>query len=57
MFDSQLLGRVICGNYIDYNLILLTFKGDILIHFDPPSNMSPHVPIVVTPPPLMRGRP
>ena len=30
MFDSQPLGHVICSNYIDYNLIILIFKGDIL---------------------------
>ena len=44
MFDSQPLGCVICSNYIDYNLIILIFKGDVLINFDPPL-----VPIVVTP--------
>ena len=47
MFDSQPLGHVICINYIDYNLIILIFKEDVLINFDPP----PSVPIVVTPPP------
>ena len=36
MFDSQPLGRVICSNYIDYNLIILIFNGDILINFEPP---------------------
>jgi len=42
MFDSQPLGRVICSNYIDYNLIILIFKGDVLINFDPPCpHMSP----------------
>src|SRR6218665_1268075 len=45
MFDSQPLGCVICSNHIDYNLIILIFKGDVLINFDP---LSPHVPIVVT---------
>ena len=45
MFDSQPLGCVICSNHIDYNLIILIFKGDVLINFDPP---PPHVPIVVT---------
>src|SRR6218665_2314857 len=41
MFDSQPLGCVICSNYIDYNLIILIFEGDVLINFDPP----PPVPI------------
>ena len=45
MFDSQPLGCVICSNHIGYNLIILIFKWDILINFDPP----PPVPIVVTP--------
>jgi len=45
MFDSRPLGRVICSNYTDYYLILLIFKGDILINFDP----LPPMPIVVTP--------
>jgi len=37
MFDSQPMGHAICSNYnyIDYNLILLIFKGDVLINFDP----------------------
>ena len=35
MFNSQLLGHVICSNYIDYNLILLIFKGVVLINFEP----------------------
>ena len=37
MFDSQPLGHVICSmpNYIDYNLIILIFKGDVLINFEP----------------------
>src|SRR6218665_3384996 len=35
MFDSQPLGHVICSNYIDYNLIILIFKGDVLINLDP----------------------
>ena len=35
MFDSQPLGYVICRNYIDYNLIILIFKGDVLINCDP----------------------
>jgi len=50
MFDSQPLGHVICSspNYIDYNLIILIFKGDVLINFDPPL-LCPYVPIVVTP--------
>ena len=30
MFDSQPLGHVICSNYIDYNLIILIFKGDVV---------------------------
>jgi len=46
MFDSQPLGHVICSNYIDYNLIILIFKEDVLINFNPP---HPPVPIVVTP--------
>src|SRR6218665_2836112 len=36
MFDSQPLGHVICSNYIDYNLIILIFIGDVLINFDSP---------------------
>ena len=36
VFDSQPLGCVICSNHIDYNLIILIFKGDVLINFDPP---------------------
>jgi len=39
MFDNQPLGHVIRSNYIDYNLILLIFKGNTLINFDSP--MSP----------------
>jgi len=37
MFNSQPLGHVICSrrNYIDCNLIILIFKGDVLINFDP----------------------
>ena len=46
MFDSQPLCQVICSNYIDYNLKILIFKGNVLINFDP---LSPYVPIVVTP--------
>ena len=41
MFDSQPLDFVICSNYIDYNVILLIFNGDVLINFYP----LPHVPI------------
>ena len=51
IFDSQPLGCVICSNHIDYNLIILIFKGDVLI------NLGPSVPIVVTPIPLALGRP
>ena len=36
MFHSQPLGRVICRNYIDYNLILLIFKEDDRSNFYPP---------------------
>ena len=36
MFDSQPLGCVICSNHIDYNLITLIFKRDVLINFDSP---------------------
>jgi len=36
MFDSPPLGHVICSNYIDYYLIILIFKGDVIINFDPP---------------------
>ena len=36
MLDSQPLGHVISSNHIDYNLIILIFKGDVLIIFDPP---------------------
>ena len=28
--------HVICSNFIESNLILLIFKGDILINFNPP---------------------
>ena len=47
LFDSQPLGSVICSNCIDYNLILLIFKGDVLTSLP----MFPYVPIEVTPPP------
>src|SRR6218665_2262986 len=45
IFDSQPLGCVICSNHIDYNLIILIFKGDVLInfHLPPPVPMCPHV--------------
>src|SRR6218665_3910024 len=36
MFDSRQLGCVICSNHIDYNLMILIFKGDVLINFDSP---------------------
>jgi len=48
MFDSQPLGRVNCSNYIDYNLILLLFKGNVLINFVP-IPLTPYVLVVVTP--------
>ena len=35
MFDSQPLGHVICSNYIDYNLIILIFKGESLLTLTP----------------------
>src|SRR6218665_2740374 len=37
LFCNQPLGHVICSNYIDYNLIILIFKWDILINFYPSS--------------------
>ena len=37
MFNSQPLGCVVCSNYIDYNLIILIFKGNVLINFEPPA--------------------
>ena len=50
LFDSQPLGCEICSNHIDYNLVILIFKEDVLINFDP-LPLSPCVPIVVTPSP------
>ena len=46
MFDSQPLGCAICSNHLGYNIIILIFKGDVLINFDP----HPPVPIVMIPP-------
>ena len=30
MFDSQQLGHVICTNYIDYNLIIMSFNNNVI---------------------------
>jgi len=43
-------GYVICRNYIDYNLILLIFKGDVLINFDPPCPHMSHCGDLLPPP-------
>src|SRR6218665_2541913 len=52
MFDSQPMGCVICSNHkIDYNLIILIFKGDVLINFDSPPSvpMCTHCGDLLTP--------
>ena len=49
MFDSQPLGSVTCSNYIDYNLLLIVFKGTSLLTL---TNLSPMLPHEVTLSPL-----